>query len=252
MFNVISVDPSADTWIVLVSSVDGRSGSIDVTAALAANELRRRGFKIHVIGISGPDGTLDETELSQLSSDGTVTRLTGHDQLPAALADFGSSQLCLTMADPPRDETLCTSARMKDGVGYRYHPTDCDKFIQCHYNTTSGATVAVYRTCPMGQYWDQGDLECDDSCDVDCPEGPCMVMSGKQPVVQFSRDKDSMQDDDERRKHRHSRECNHWYSSALLWDSEMSDSTCTDQFDLVTCQCAERELREQGQCSGNL
>ena len=67
---------------------------------------------------------------------------------------------------------VCASAKMLDNnkhTGFVYHPTDCDKFIQCHIYESD--TVAVYRTCPLGQYWNHAHLRCDEACDVDCPYG---------------------------------------------------------------------------------
>ncbi|XP_041355591.1 hemicentin-1-like isoform X3 [Gigantopelta aegis] len=67
---------------------------------------------------------------------------------------------------------LCSDAQVIQGVGYRLHPRDCDKFIQCYYNP-NGHTTGVIRSCPFGQYWNQDILRCDQACNVDCPLEKC-------------------------------------------------------------------------------
>ncbi|XP_048251341.1 SCO-spondin-like [Haliotis rufescens] len=67
---------------------------------------------------------------------------------------------------------LCTSVTYRDGIGYRYHPTDCDKYIQC-YNNPNGNVVAMYRRCPFGKFWNQVTFQCDDSWRVVCPHDKC-------------------------------------------------------------------------------
>ena len=59
---------------------------------------------------------------------------------------------------------------MVHGVGFRYDPYDCTAFIQCYFREDN-SSLAVHRKCPMGQFWDQGRLTCDETCNVDCPEG---------------------------------------------------------------------------------
>ena len=65
---------------------------------------------------------------------------------------------------------LCSNVTMVKGVGYRLHPRDCDKYIQCYYNP-NGQTIGVIRDCPFGHYWNQDILRCDLACNVDCPLG---------------------------------------------------------------------------------
>ncbi|XP_046373374.2 SCO-spondin-like isoform X3 [Haliotis rufescens] len=67
---------------------------------------------------------------------------------------------------------LCRTAQQINGVGYRYHPTDCDKYLQCYYNP-NGYVVGVYRSCPFGYYWDQRTLRCDFPWRVNCPLEKC-------------------------------------------------------------------------------
>ncbi|XP_041355623.1 SCO-spondin-like isoform X2 [Gigantopelta aegis] len=68
---------------------------------------------------------------------------------------------------------LCDSATRVRGVGYRLHPTDCDKFIQCYYRDTDGFSIGVVKTCPFNHYWDQKQFRCDLACNVDCPIEKC-------------------------------------------------------------------------------
>ncbi|XP_041365646.1 SCO-spondin-like [Gigantopelta aegis] len=70
---------------------------------------------------------------------------------------------------------LCTTADVIQGVGYRPHPTDCEKYMQCYY-TTQNSVIAVYRNCPFGYYWDQTALRCDLSCRVNCSHDKCADM----------------------------------------------------------------------------
>ncbi|XP_071104625.1 uncharacterized protein [Haliotis cracherodii] len=67
---------------------------------------------------------------------------------------------------------LCASVMNVSGVGYRYHPTDCDKYVQCYFNP-NGEVSAVYRTCPFGHYWSQATMRCDHSWKVTCPHEKC-------------------------------------------------------------------------------
>ncbi|XP_048242657.1 uncharacterized protein LOC124146845 isoform X1 [Haliotis rufescens] len=67
---------------------------------------------------------------------------------------------------------LCDSVQRRNDVGYRYHPTDCDKFIQCFYNP-NGSVIAVFRRCPFGFYWNQVTFRCAESWKVTCPIEKC-------------------------------------------------------------------------------
>ncbi|XP_071100024.1 SCO-spondin-like isoform X1 [Haliotis cracherodii] len=73
---------------------------------------------------------------------------------------------------PGQVEGICRDTVNVKGVGYRYHPEDCDKYIMCYYNTTSDV-VAVFKSCPFGYYWDQTLLRCDHSWKVNCPLEKC-------------------------------------------------------------------------------
>ncbi|XP_046373386.2 hemicentin-1-like isoform X1 [Haliotis rufescens] len=67
---------------------------------------------------------------------------------------------------------LCTPAIYRYGIGYRYHPTDCDKYVQC-YRNPNGKVVAIYRRCPFGFFWNQVTFQCDDAWKVTCPVDKC-------------------------------------------------------------------------------
>ncbi|XP_067656116.1 obscurin-like protein 1 isoform X1 [Haliotis asinina] len=67
---------------------------------------------------------------------------------------------------------LCRNAQNRNGIGYRRHPMDCDKYIQCYYNP-NGNVIGVYRTCSSGYYWDQANLKCDEDWKVTCPLERC-------------------------------------------------------------------------------
>ncbi|XP_046543927.1 SCO-spondin-like [Haliotis rubra] len=67
---------------------------------------------------------------------------------------------------------LCANVMNVSGVGYRYHPKDCDKYVQCYFNP-NGEVTAVYRTCPFGHYWSQATMRCDHSWKVTCPHERC-------------------------------------------------------------------------------
>lgn len=56
------------------------------------------------------------------------------------------------------------------GVGYKVHPTHCDKFIQCYFDGF-GNTRASLKTCPFGEYWDQHNVACVDAQMANCPNG---------------------------------------------------------------------------------
>ena len=65
---------------------------------------------------------------------------------------------------------LCASAKVVNGVGYRLHPTECNKYVLCYYRD-DGYAIAVIKTCPFDQYWNQQARKCEPSCDVTCPIG---------------------------------------------------------------------------------
>ncbi|KAK7099346.1 collagen alpha-4(VI) chain-like isoform X2 [Littorina saxatilis] len=73
---------------------------------------------------------------------------------------------------PPADNSSCSDSRKVLDIGFLYDPRDCAAFIQCYFRPDNSA-VAVRRTCPVGQFWNQARLRCDEACNVDCPEDPC-------------------------------------------------------------------------------
>ncbi|XP_046567270.1 uncharacterized protein LOC124275691 [Haliotis rubra] len=71
---------------------------------------------------------------------------------------------------------------MRYGVGYRSHPTECDKYIQCYFHP-NGSVVGVYRSCSFGYSWNQATFACVESGKVSCPMasrncGPTYKMEG--------------------------------------------------------------------------
>ncbi|XP_071104434.1 uncharacterized protein [Haliotis cracherodii] len=73
---------------------------------------------------------------------------------------------------PDASDHLCSNVQRWNDVGYRYHPADCDKYVQCFFNS-SGNILGVYRSCPFGFYWNQVTLQCDESWKVTCPLERC-------------------------------------------------------------------------------
>ncbi|CAG2219011.1 Protein PIF [Mytilus edulis] len=71
-----------------------------------------------------------------------------------------------------KPEDLCRNSVMIRGVGYKVHPTHCDKFIQCYFDGF-GNTRASLKTCPFGEYWDQHNVACVDAQMANCPNDPC-------------------------------------------------------------------------------
>jgi len=69
----------------------------------------------------------------------------------------------------------CDGAEIRNGVGYKPHPTDCAQFIHCYYRDVTGSTdkrvSPVYRQCEFGMFWDQKNFRCAPSYTVDCMQG---------------------------------------------------------------------------------
>ncbi|XP_048242135.1 uncharacterized protein LOC124112132 [Haliotis rufescens] len=71
--------------------------------------------------------------------------------------------------DPcPTVTGVCDNVVMRYGIGYRYHPTDCDKYIQCYFNP-NGSVIGIHRSCSFGYSWDQATLRCVETLKVSCP-----------------------------------------------------------------------------------
>ncbi|XP_070200909.1 protein PIF-like [Littorina saxatilis] len=165
---------------VMVIVTDGATDTAtETTNSVAA--AKAEGIAIFAIGI-GP--TIKISDLEALADSKRVINAGDINNLNKALNDI-TKQACAevttttaapmtttTPAPPRNDSDLCTDAKMDSNhTGYLFHPTDCDKFIQCHFYPDM--TVAVYRTCPPGQYWNHANLTCDKACDVDCPYEKC-------------------------------------------------------------------------------
>ncbi|XP_067685279.1 SCO-spondin-like [Haliotis asinina] len=79
---------------------------------------------------------------------------------------------CSVPACPLSQVGLCSDVFNASGVGYRYHPTACDKYLQCYYGP-GGEVRGLYRTCPFGHHWDQLTRRCNNVWEVDCPMEKC-------------------------------------------------------------------------------
>ena len=55
---------------------------------------------------------------------------------------------------------LCEDSVVIDGVGYRAHPYEADKYIQCYF-PSQGVAVIVVRECPFGTLWNPHARLCD-------------------------------------------------------------------------------------------
>ncbi|XP_046559690.1 uncharacterized protein LOC124268725 [Haliotis rubra] len=85
------------------------------------------------------------------------------------------NQICTVPECPVT--AVCDDVRKYYGVGYRYHPTDCEKYIQCYYNP-NGNAIGVYRSCSFGYFWNQDSLRCMESWRVSCPLERCKGSCG--------------------------------------------------------------------------
>ena len=55
---------------------------------------------------------------------------------------------------------LCEDSVVIDGIGYRAHPYEADKYIQCYF-PSQGLAVSVVRECPFGLLWNPHARLCD-------------------------------------------------------------------------------------------
>ncbi|XP_071104590.1 SCO-spondin-like isoform X5 [Haliotis cracherodii] len=83
---------------------------------------------------------------------------------------------CSVPACPISQVGLCNEVFNASGVGYRYHPTACDKYLQCYYGP-GGEVRGLYRSCPFGHHWDQLTRRCNHVWEVDCPMEKCLTGS---------------------------------------------------------------------------
>ncbi|XP_052799564.1 sushi, von Willebrand factor type A, EGF and pentraxin domain-containing protein 1-like [Mya arenaria] len=77
------------------------------------------------------------------------------------------------------DPSVCDNCRMLNGVGYTQHPHECSEYVQCYFSARGGIE-AVYRKCPFGLFWDQGDLTCQPSDIVYCATDRCLTSPALQ------------------------------------------------------------------------
>lgn len=72
----------------------------------------------------------------------------------------------------------------KGGPIYRAHPTDCEKFVQCHRDASNNL-IGEIRSCPFSTYWSKDILTCLPVSQVKCRTDKCAdkpdgtVRSGK-------------------------------------------------------------------------
>ncbi|XP_064612656.1 protein PIF-like [Liolophura sinensis] len=71
------------------------------------------------------------------------------------------------------DQELCSDCEIRNGVGYRSHPTDCNRYSQC-FPIGPGQWRAVIRSCPAGLFWDQSKLTCNRARAVSCGQDRCL------------------------------------------------------------------------------
>ncbi|XP_071104574.1 uncharacterized protein [Haliotis cracherodii] len=86
--------------------------------------------------------------------------------------DTQEEKQTLCEINPCPGSGICNDVVRSSEVGYRYHPTDCDKYIMCFYNP-NGNVLGVYRSCPFGYYWNQVTFRCVASWKVSCPLEKC-------------------------------------------------------------------------------
>lgn len=72
-------------------------------------------------------------------------------------------------------EDVCSGARIIDGVGYKNHDSDCDKFYQCYQGEKLQDKLTVPRQCPFGQFWDQDVPTCRTASEVQCKSDKCSL-----------------------------------------------------------------------------
>jgi len=68
----------------------------------------------------------------------------------------------------------CDRATMTLRAGYKEHPTDCSKYIQCHM-TTNGRLEGAERQCAYGTYWNPTYLTCIYSSETVCRKDMCYM-----------------------------------------------------------------------------
>ncbi|XP_052815950.1 protein PIF-like [Mya arenaria] len=81
--------------------------------------------------------------------------------------------LWMARVTPGQEYTaVCDEETMKLRVGYKEHPTDCSKYIQCMQNK-EGQYVGFVRDCGYGTYWNPTVLTCILATDTVCKHDLC-------------------------------------------------------------------------------
>ncbi|XP_052090221.1 protein PIF-like [Mytilus californianus] len=128
----------------------------------------------------------DSSDKSDDSDASSSDSSNNSDDSDASSSDSSNSEESWNTSDSDEDdksllrkkpEDLCRNSKMIRGVGYKVHPTDCDKFIQCYFDGF-GNTRASVKSCSFGEYWDQYNVACVDAQIANCPNDPC-----KAPVL---------------------------------------------------------------------
>ncbi|XP_045183810.2 protein PIF-like [Mercenaria mercenaria] len=72
-------------------------------------------------------------------------------------------------------DELCTMNKWLRGASYFEHPTDCEKFVQCHRNAL-GRLVAEEQQCSFPTYWKTELLTCVPVQEIMCANDKCAVL----------------------------------------------------------------------------
>lgn len=77
-----------------------------------------------------------------------------------------------TDAMPANGIDLCAGCTMVNGAGFNKHPTDCNKFVQCHFDR-SGKLVGEIQQCAFGTEWHMDLLTCVLATETTCVTDTC-------------------------------------------------------------------------------
>ena len=67
---------------------------------------------------------------------------------------------------------LCGNCTIVNGAGYNSHPTECDQFVQCHFNHF-GQLVGVIQKCAFSTYWSMDKMTCLPYDEITCKTDKC-------------------------------------------------------------------------------
>lgn len=67
---------------------------------------------------------------------------------------------------------LCANCTMDNGAAYNSHPTDCDKFVQCHFNHFR-QVIGEIQQCAFATYWNMDKMTCLPYDQVTCKNDKC-------------------------------------------------------------------------------